>query len=222
MNHTGLYPTQENQFSNFSQQTEQFMLNDKTNTVRTFHHENRNSHQTCNTLMSTETSNNQYVRAKSYQVKSEIRIVQTKESFITNTNIHSDDQTMGKVEELSTVSKKIRVFTEIYENVGYNLDNARLRKGKTQLVCIVCGDSFGFHKTKYITHMNKMHKSNIKPFCCTLCNYRCLRQARLKEHMQKHHELNTWSESFKFIQLCYKVVSIHRSFECVTVFLLQK
>ena len=185
MNHNALYHTQEGQFRDFSQTTEQFILNNQANTVRTINQENINLYQAFNTLMSTEPSSNKSVHAESYQVKSETRIIQTQESFITNTNINLDNQTM--IKELSTVRKKIRVFTETYENRRYNLDATKLVKGKKQLECTACGESFGFYHTKYIKHMNKMHKSNIKPFCCTFCNYRCLRQARLRDHMQKHH-----------------------------------
>ena len=157
-----------------NQSTEQFTMNIQTKNSSNFHQENKKSQQTFNTLVSTETHNTQLFYAKSYQVQSEIRVIQTTESCITNKNIHQENQTLGKIKELSTVSKKVKMLPNI---------------GRTQLECNVCGESFGFCQTKYITHMNKIHKSNIKPFLCTLCNYRCLRKARLKGHMKTRHQM---------------------------------
>ena len=43
-------------------------------------------------------------------------------------------------------------------------------------------------KTNYVNHM-KTHGVTIKPHKCKLCNYRCLRKARLKNHLKMKHNI---------------------------------
>lgn len=45
------------------------------------------------------------------------------------------------------------------------------------------------NQTTYIEHKRRLHKQIVKPFKCELCEYRCLRRARLIHHLAAKHNL---------------------------------